>query len=286
MTGTTKKTLLVSLVAFLTIVAAVAVVYFVRKPSLTTETVMVSPQPTPVVEASPVTANISVVEPANACMLKFTIPCGSTPPSASPSPSPSATVYPSSSPSSPPQASLSCVSKRMYQDDSRNHAGFYFLQNQLTDTNTISDGQTIVYNITSHNSGGNSAPDTTITDTLSNTLTYLDGDNGCTYDSSTRLVTCTIGALAGSSDAARSFRAKVTLNGTGATSVANTATVASTNGQSSSCSVQINSTGQVIVPPSAAPSALPVAGVFEVTAGTLGVGMILLLAGALGLLLI
>ncbi len=173
----------------------------------------------------------------------------------------------------------------MYQDDSRNQAGLYYLQTEITNANTVQDGQMIVYNVTVANNGGNSAPDTKITDPLSSNLTYVDGDSACTYDNGTRVVTCTVGTLAGSSQAGRSFRVKVSV--AGATSVANTAQVASSNGQSSSCSVQINATtGQVVPPPSSAPTALPVAGVFEVTTGTLGVGLLLLVAGALGLLLI
>jgi uncharacterized repeat protein (TIGR01451 family) len=158
------------------------------------------------------------------------------------------------------------------------------MEQEIVDTNTLQNGQTILYNVTVKNTGGNSVPDTTITDKLSTNLTYVDGDSGCTYDSSTRIVTCTIGTLSPSSEAQRSFRAKVSVTGT--TAVANTAEVSSTNGQRDSCSVNINASGIVIVPPSAAPAALPQAGVFEVTVGTVGVGLLLLIAGALGLLLI
>ncbi len=173
----------------------------------------------------------------------------------------------------------------MYLDDSRNRAGFYYIEQEISDTNTLQNGQTILYNVTVKNTGGNSVPDTTITDTLSSNLTYVDGDSGCVYDSATRVVTCTIGTLAASSEAQRTFRVKVNVAG-GTTSVANTAEVSSTNGQRDSCSVSIDATGKVVVPPSPVPSALPQAGIFEVTAGTLGVGLLLLIAGALGLLLI
>ena len=134
------------------------------------------------------------------------------------------------------------------------------------------------------NTGGNSAPDTTITDALSSNLTYVDGDSGCIYDSTTRVITCTIGALSSGSEAQRSFRAKVAASGT--VCVARTAEVASTNGQRDSCSVVIDATGKVVTTPSPVPTALPVAGVFEVTVGTVGVGLLLLILGGLGLLLI
>jgi len=176
------------------------------------------------------------------------------------------------------------VAKRMYVDDSRNRAGFYYIEQEIVDTNTLQNGQIILYNVIAKNTGGSSVPDTTITDKLSSNLTYVDGDSGCTYDATTLVVTCTIGTLAAGSEAQRTFRVKVNVAG-GTTAVANTAEVSSTNGQRDSCSVSIDATGKVIVPPSPVPSALPQAGIFEVTAGTLGAGLLLLILGGLGLLL-
>jgi fimbrial isopeptide formation D2 family protein len=281
MTTSMKKTLLISLGLVLTVVLAIAVVYMVRKPT----TVVKTPPPTP--KASPVesaiAAPIFAVTVADACSATFVVACGSSPspsPSSSVSPSPS----PSSSPSTPPSAALKCVAKKMYEDDTRNRAGFYYLEKEITDTNTLSNGQTIVYNVVSKNAGGSTVPDTTITDKLSENLTYVDGDSGCTYDSSTRIVTCTIGSLSPNSEAQRSFRATVSVAGT--TSVANTAEVSSTNGQRDSCSVRIDATGKVVTTATPAPTSLPVAGVFEVTAGTIGISLLLLILGGLGLLLI
>lgn len=273
---------------------AVGVIYFVRKPSTPTMP-PATPKPTAISSALPeetaVPAPVFVIEPIAACTQTFTVDCASSTPSSSPSTSPSpspsesAPVYASPSPSTPPSASLSCASKKMYEDDSRNRAGFYYLEKEITDTNTLSNGQIIVYNVVTKNSGGNSAPDTTITDELSSNLTYVDGDSGCTYDSASRTVTCTIGTLSANSEAQRSFRSKVTVAGT--QSVANTAEVTSTNGQRDSCSITIDATGLVVESTSTpTPSSLPVAGIFEVTAGTLGIGMLLLILGGLGLLLI
>ncbi|MFH2085293.1 MAG: hypothetical protein ABII21_00660 [bacterium] len=169
-------------------------------------------------------------------------------------------------------------------DDSRNRAGFYYIEQEIVDTNTLESGQTIVYNVVVRNNGGTSVPDTTITDKLSTNLTYVDGDSSCSYDATTRVVTCTIGSLSANSEASRSFRA--TIGVTGTTSVVNTAEVTSTNGQRDSCSITLDATGKVVTPPSSAPTALPQAGVFEVTAGTLGAGLLLLILGGLGLLLI
>lgn len=288
MTAQMKKSLLIGLGVFLTIILAIGVVYLVRKPTVKLP-VASSPKPASSPIQSPTTAPIFLVNALNACTTTFTVACGSPSPSPSgsvyPSPSPSIPVYPSPSPSIPPSAALDCVAKRMYTDDSRNRAGFYYIENEIVDTNVLQNGQIILYNLVVKNTGGNTVPDTTITDKLSANLSYIDGDSGCTYDGTTRVVTCTVGALASNSEAQRTFRVSVNVAG-GTTSVSNTAEVSSTNGQRDSCSVQIDATGKVVVQPSPVPTALPQAGVFEVTTGTLGIGLLLLILGGLGLLLI
>lgn len=288
MNTTFKKSLLIGVGTFLTIIVAIGVVYLVRKPSQMANL----PVQTPVATSTPVesatTAPIFVVEAAK-CSKSFVVACAASPsPSSVTSPSPSSVVSPSpsASPSTPPSAALKCMSKRMYSDDSRNRAGFYYLESEITNTSTLSNGQIIVYNVVTKNAGGNSTPDTTITDKLSSNLTYVDGDSGCTYDSSSRTVTCTIGTLSANSEAQRSFRAKVT-DVSGSTSVSNTAEVTSTNGQRDTCSIQVDAAGQVITTtPYEAPTSLPQAGVFEITALPLGIGLLLLILGGLGLLLI
>ncbi len=284
-----KKTILISLGIFAAILATVAVVYFVRKPANVTSLPTPKPTATAAAIASPVTAPIMVVETASVCSKSIVVACLSPSPSSSVSPSPSSSSAvspsPSSSPSIPPSAALDCVAKKAYEDDSRNRAAFYYMEKEIANASTITSGQTILYNIIAKNTGGNSVPDATITDKLSSNLTYIDGDTGCTYDSATRVVTCTIGTLAASSEAQRSFRAKITAAGN--SSIANTAEVSSTNGQRDSCSITMDATGKVVVvEPSPVPTALPVAGVFEVTVGTIGAGVLLLVAGALGLLLL
>ena len=278
MNNSLKKSLLIGLGIFALLVVTVGVVYLVRKPS----TVATLPTPTPMAtpQETAVAAPIFAVEVA-ACQKSFVVACTSP----TPSPSASTIAYVSPSPSTPPSAALKCMSKKMYEDDSRNRAGFYYVEKEITNTTTLANGQIIVYNVVTKNAGGNSAPDTTITDKLSANLTYVDGDSGCTYDSSTRVVTCTVGTLSANSEAQRSFRAKVS-DVSSVTAVANTAEVTSTNGQRDSCSVSIDAAGNVVVAASPVPTALPVAGVFEVTALPLGIGLLLLIMGGLGLLLI
>lgn len=289
MTTQLKKTLLIGAGVFVLIAASLGAVYLVRQPSST------RPSPTPKVAMSspsvtPVPIGINEVTPANAkCELSFVVACIGSPspsPSLSPSPSPSGTpiVYASPSPSTPASADLDCVSKEVYADDARNRAGFYYLESRIAEASSLASGTTIVYSIIAKNHGGSSVPDTKITDTLSSNLTFVDADSDCTYDSGTRTVTCTIGTLAAGAQAQRSIRARINVSSN--TSIANTAEVFSSNGQRNSCSVQLDATGKIVTPPSPVPTELPQAGVFEITAGTIGVGMVFLILGALGLLLL
>lgn len=288
MTGNIKKTLLLGLGIFSILMAIIGVVYVVRKPT----TPLVSPRPSVLASVAPSTQVPPVlqVEPTNACSMSFVVACGSPLPSpsgsVSPTPSPSGSVSPSPTPtpSTVAGAQLDCVVKRIYEDDSRNRAGFYYFENEILDTNLLQDGQVVVYNVVTRNTGSQALSDTIITDKLSSNLTYQDGDSGCMYDSASRVVTCTVGAIAGRSEAQRSFRAKLSV--AGMTAVTNTAEVSSTNGQRDSCSVEVDVAGKIVVPTPEAPTALPAAGVFEVTTGTLGIGLIFLILGTLGLLLI
>lgn len=278
-----KKSLLIGLGVFAIVMAALGVIYIVRQPS----TARPNPTPSPKIamsSPSPESVGINEVTPlTNAeCEFTFTVACASSIPSPSPSGTP--VVYPSPSPSTPASADLDCVSKEVYADDARNRAGFYYLESRIAEASSLASGTTIVYSIIAKNHGGSSVPDTKITDTLSSNLTFVDADSDCTYDSGTRTVTCTIGTLAAGAQAQRSIRARINVSSN--TSVANTAEVFSSNGQRNSCSVQLDATGKIVTPPSPIPTELPQAGVFEVTAGTIGVGMVFLILGALGLLLL
>jgi len=307
------KTLLIGLSVFLVVLVGVLVVYLVQKPTKKT----VVPSPTPVAQVSPKPEVPVIAETGEAaCSLSFTVTedveqpvcnetcndttllcpsnlecigglcrnpacedeadcvCSSSTPS----------VSPSASPSSPPGAELECVIKRAYENDSRNTAGTYYLNNEIIDTNTITNGQVIVYNIVMANRGGVDLSDTSVTDVLSTNLTYMDGSTGCSYDSATRKVTCDVGALPGNTEATVSIRAQVAVAGT--SSINNTAEVFSTNGQRDTCAITVSATGEIVQSPSPIPSALPEAGVMEVTTTTLGLGVLLLLTGALGLLLL
>jgi uncharacterized repeat protein (TIGR01451 family) len=205
-----------------------------------------------------------------------------TPPGESPTPSPS--ITPSPSPSDSPNALLDCVVKRVYEDDSQNAAGVYYLNREITDTNTLTNGQVIVYNIVVANTGDGEVSETTIEDVLSSNLTYMDASSGCTYDSTSRKVTCAVGTVPGNTETSKSIRVSVATSGT--TSINNRADVFSTNGQRDVCEITVGTTGVIEQPPSPVPSSLPEAGVMEVTTATLSIGVLLLLVGGLGLLIL
>lgn len=316
------KALLIGLSIFLLIIVGVLIVYTVNKPApAPSPTPIATPKPTPApVEVLQVDSTAScslsftvagetVVPACNEVCNTTTLLCddnlecliadGETeglcrhpdylqeadcqpPTSASPSISPSPS--PSPSPSDSPTAELSCVVKRVYEDDTRNTAGTYYLNSEITDTNTLSNGQTIVYNIVIANTGDGEVPATTIDDTLSSNLTYLDASSGCNYDSTSRKVSCAVGTVPGNTETSKSIRVQVVTAGT--SSINNKADVYSTNGQRDICEITVSTTGEIVQPPSPIPTALPEAGVMEVTTGTIGVGIIFLLLGALGLLLI
>lgn len=272
----TFKTIMIGLGIFAFILAAVLVVYQVRKPALSP-----SPTPRPAVIASPTAAPIFAVTPVvDVCSTDIVVACASSTPSSTPSASPSL------APSTPPSASLDCVTKEVYADDSRNKAGFYYLETKIADASSVESGTTVTYNIVAKNNGGTAAPDTKITDVLSTSLTFVDSDPDCTYDATSRTITCAMGSLSAGAQTQRSFRAKITT--TGSTSIANKADVFSSNGQRDTCEVKLDATGKVVssTAPSSAPTSLPQAGVFEVTAGTMGIGLLLLILGGLGLLLL
>lgn len=267
------------MVAILILAAILAGVWVVFKAQ---EEPAVKPSPTskPTSMASPTTAPVFEVTPADACSMDVVVSCGSSTPSSSPS------SIPSASPSTPPSAELDCVAKEVYADDTRNKAGFYYLENRIADASTLTSGTVVTYNVIAKNNGQVGTPETKITDVLSTNLTFMDSDTDCSYEAASRTLTCTLGTLAGGAQTQRTFRAKIET--AGSTAIANTAEVFSSNGQRDSCAVQLNATGQVVssTPASSAPTALPQAGVFEVTAGTMGVGLLFLILGGLGLLLL
>jgi len=66
--------------------------------------------------------------------------------------------------------------------------------------NTVGENETFMYSLELTNTGNTNAPEVVVTDTLAaNKLVFVDSDSGCTYEESTRNVTCKTPLNAGES---------------------------------------------------------------------------------------
>lgn len=110
------------------------------------------------------------------------------------------------------QADLN-IEKKAYEDEEDNSAGDYDLANEI---DSISKNQIFVYAFEVTNDGDNKVEDIKVVDTLkgdnTDLLTYVDGDDRCTYSSSTRKVTCDGMDLDGGDSDTYAFRVKVSSN--------------------------------------------------------------------------
>lgn len=102
------------------------------------------------------------------------------------------------------------IEKKAYEDEEDNSAGDYELNYEM---DSVSKDQVFVYAFEITNEGDNKIEDIKVVDTLkgdnTDLLTYVDGEERCTYASSTRKVTCDGMDLdAGESDT-YTFRVKV-----------------------------------------------------------------------------
>ncbi len=102
------------------------------------------------------------------------------------------------------------IEKKAYEDEEDNSAGDYELNNEI---DTVSKNQVFVYAFEITNDGDNRVEDIKVVDTLkgdnTDLLTYVDGDDRCTYTSSTRKVTCDGMDLDGGDSDVYAFRVKV-----------------------------------------------------------------------------
>lgn len=206
----------------------------------------------------------------------------------------------------PGNPSLSCTNKNAYTDSNQNSSGTYFLTDEILSSEYVIVGDQIVFNIEANNVGDVDAEDVVITDILPSSVAYVDSGSECSYDTSTRTIVCDLGIVAAGGTESSSIRVEVLTAGTSV--VSNTATITSSNGQDSSCSVEVSASEPDGSPPpspepspdpsstpdssppvvegSPPPSELPEAGIMTFTTGTVGIGLLLLLIGMLGILLI
>ncbi len=105
------------------------------------------------------------------------------------------------------------INKVAYEDESGNKAGDYELSSEI---DSVSKNQIFVYAFEVTNDGDNKVEDIKVVDTLkgdnTDLLTYVDGDDRCSYASSTRKVTCDGMDLDGGESDTYAFRVKVSSN--------------------------------------------------------------------------
>jgi len=117
------------------------------------------------------------------------------------------------------------IAKDAYADKSTNTTTTYTLDSPIT---TVDSGDSFIYSFYVVNTGS-STTSATITDTLTGNnldkLTYVDDQYGCTYDSTSRVVTCPITNVAPSKTGGAAFKVTVASDTADATVITNTATL-------------------------------------------------------------
>lgn len=130
---------------------------------------------------------------------------------------------------------LACnVRKNAYLDDPRNLPGKYYVEKIIPAGSEVYRGQTFVYLIPFKNLGSTTVQSAVITDVLDSKITYVDADDGCSYTSGTRTVTCDIDPMVAGKNGAKAIRVKVNSSAT-VEDLLNTAKITSTGGSVSLC---------------------------------------------------
>jgi hypothetical protein len=137
------------------------------------------------------------------------------------------------------------LEKRTYSDNSANSAGNYTLSTIIS---SIDSGSTFVYYLYGVNTG-TATTSATITDVLTGNnldqLTYVDSDSGCSYNSSSRTVSCTIANVAPTKAFGRAVRVTVASDTANGTVIANTATLTyGSNTVQATKSITVNNAAQ------------------------------------------
>ena len=202
-----------------------------------------------------------------------------------------------------PNPNLHCTSKTAWRDEPENIPGTYQLKTQIGENETVKVGEMFVYSIEYENTGNTDITEATLTDQLPSQLEYVDGMPGCTENE--EVVICSIGEVTAGSKGSITFRVQVKEGSEGQT-IDNQAEFKPDEGQASKCGVKLlvktsptpapsiaptptptkEPTPTPVVESSPAPSALPEAGIMELTTRNTSVGAVLVGLGILGLLLL
>ncbi|HUC94415.1 MAG TPA: hypothetical protein VMR19_00220 [Candidatus Saccharimonadales bacterium] len=161
----------------------------------------------------------------------------------------------------PQTPGLNCTGKLAYVDDSRNTRGAYHLDpgNNITPGSNVAPGQTIVYDVGYKNTGTATTNSALITDVLPVNVNFVDADNGCTYVSSTRTVTCNLGNVVAGGASQKAIRASILASAPDG-SFTNNAVISGTGVKNSECQIALNvqtSTGSPTATPTGTPTATP-----------------------------
>ncbi len=205
---------------------------------------------------------------------------------------------------------LRCMGKTAWRDDSRNTPGNYYLEKKIGKDDTVEPGEVFVYSISYENQGKAAISGATLTDVLPKELEYVDGAESCIADGGT--VTCAIEKVEAGKGSQVSFRVKVKDETAGGQVIDNQAQLTPDVGEKTDCKLKLlvkalvsptptptpsieptptptiepSPTPTPIVEESPEPSALPKAGIMQLTTNNIGVGTILVGVGILGLLLL
>lgn len=161
---------------------------------------------------------------------------------------------------------MSCT-KSAYKDDSRNSPGVYLPQNQIAAGSNVIPGQIILYMISYKNTGSSAISSATLTDVLPANINFVDADNGCTYKSSNRTITCTLEDIAAGWTSLKNIRVAVSDSApsgsfTNTSKVSGTSAAAGATVVDSTCQMSLNIQSSKTTPtptPTPAPDATPTA---------------------------
>ncbi len=134
---------------------------------------------------------------------------------------------------------LNCTGKFAYSDSAQSVPDNYQLDEEIPAGSVVSPEETFVYTITYENTGTGAASSAIITDVLPSNLDFVDADSDCTYESSTKTVTCDLGSVAAGVSSQKSIRVKVE-SATASGGFVNNAIISADGVEDSECEISLD----------------------------------------------